>query len=89
MANILKISCKLIFLNENHYIFINILRNFVWNNPINNQYTSIGSDNDLAPSRRQVIIWINVMLGIDHNISTRDVQLEQYPNRPIPCMPMP
>ena len=39
---------KCIFLNENVWILIDIL-----------QYSSIGSDNGLAPTRQQAIIWTN------------------------------
>ena len=47
-----------IFLNENVKISIKILLKFVPKGQINN-ITSIGSDNGLAPTRRQVIIWNN------------------------------
>ena len=46
---------KGIFLNENVYISIQISLKFV----PKGQYASIGSDNGLAPSRRQAIIWTN------------------------------
>ena len=49
---------KCIFLNENFkfkWNFINICS--LWSNW---QYGSIGSDNGLAPNRRQAIIWTNV-----------------------------
>ena len=44
---------KRIFLNDNVIISIKISLNFV----SNDQYSSIGSDNGLAPARRQAIIW--------------------------------
>ena len=48
---------KRIFLNENVWISINIHWSYL---PGSNwQYTSVGSDNDLAPTRRQAIIWTN------------------------------
>ena len=34
----------------------------------NKQYSSIGSDNGLAPARRQAIIWINDGYFIDANM---------------------
>ena len=46
---------KRIFFNENVRISIKISLKFVPKGPIN----SIGSDNDLAPTRRQAIIWTN------------------------------
>ena len=46
---------KCIFLNENVGISIKISLNFV----TACQYSSIGSDNDLAPTRRLAIIWTN------------------------------
>ena len=48
---------KCIFLNENVLIAIKISLKFVPKGP--EQYSSICSDNGLAPSRRQAIIWIN------------------------------
>ena len=53
---------KRIFLNENIWISI---ENFteVCSQVSNWQYASIGSDNGLAPSRRQAIIWTNDDLG--------------------------
>ena len=48
-------TCKRIFLNENVRISINISSNCVLYGPID----SIGSVNDLAPVRRQAIIWTN------------------------------
>ena len=48
---------RCIFLNENVSISIEISLKFVPQGPIN--ITSIGSDNGLAPTRRQVIIWTN------------------------------
>ena len=51
---------KCIFLNENIWIPINISSlNFVPHGLIDSQYGSIGSDNGLAPTRRQAIIWTN------------------------------
>ena len=49
---------KCIFLNESVWISINISLKFVpegqfW------QYSSTGSENGLAPARRQAIIWTN------------------------------
>ena len=49
---------KHILLNENAWISIKISLNFVSKGPINN-ISSIGSDNGLAPTRRQAIIWTN------------------------------
>ena len=48
---------KCIFLNENVRISIKISLKFIPKGPINNY--SIGSDNGLALSRRQSIIWTN------------------------------
>ena len=48
---------KYIFLNENVWILIKSL--FLSKGPINQQYSSIGSDNGLAPARRQAIVWNN------------------------------
>ena len=45
------------FLEWNISIAIKISLKFVPKGPINN--SSIGSDNGLAPSRRQAIIWTN------------------------------
>ena len=44
-----------VLLNENVWILITISLKFVpiW------QYSSTGSDNGMAPNRRQAIIWIN------------------------------
>ena len=49
---------KRIFLNENVRISIKISLKFVPKGPFN-KYSSIGSDNGLAPVRRQAIIWTN------------------------------
>ena len=49
---------KCIFLNENFRISNKISLKFVPKGPIK-QYSSTGSDNGLAPNRRQAIIWIN------------------------------
>ena len=49
---------KRILFNENVWISIKISPRFVPNGPIN-KYSIIGSDNGLAPSRRQAIIWTN------------------------------
>ena len=49
---------KCIFMNENVKISIKIsLKSVSQGSTL--QYSSIGSDNGLAPSRRQAIIWIN------------------------------
>ena len=40
------------------FFFIKISLKFVLKGPINN-IPAIGSDNGLAPTRQQVIIWIN------------------------------
>ena len=47
-----------ISLNENVWISIKISWNFIAKSPIN-IFSSIGSDNGLAPSRWQTIIWTN------------------------------
>ena len=47
-----------IFLNENVWISIEISLKFVPRGPINN-VPAFGSDNGLAPARRQAIIWTN------------------------------
>ena len=49
---------KCIFLNEDVWIANEISLKFVPKGP-NWQYSSIGLDNGLAPSRRQAIIWTN------------------------------
>ena len=49
---------KSIFLNENVYISIKISLKFVPRDHININ-SSTGSDNGLAPTRRQAIIWTN------------------------------
>ena len=49
---------KRIFLNENVRISIKISLIFVPKGPINNN-PALVSDNDLAPVRRQAIIWTN------------------------------
>ena len=51
---------RCIFLNENIWIAINISLGFVPKGPI-------GSDNGLAPVRRQAIIWTIDGIGIDHD----------------------
>ena len=48
---------KCIFLNENVWILIEISLKFVPKGSIDN--ISTGSDNGLAPTRRQAIIWTN------------------------------
>ena len=53
---------KCIFLNESVWISIEI--SLVPKGPINNK-SSIGSDNGLAPTRRQAIFWTNAGLFID------------------------
>ena len=58
MATILADIFNCIFLNENDRIPIKISLKFVPNVPINN-LLSVGSDNGLAPNRRQAIIWTN------------------------------
>ena len=50
---------KCILLNENVWISIKISVKFVSKGPIDNFSFGIGSDNGLAPSRRQVIVWTN------------------------------
>ena len=45
-----------IFVNENVRISIEFSLKFAPKGPIN-KYSSIGSDNGLAPTRRQAIIW--------------------------------
>ena len=55
---------KCIFLNENVWIPIKISLKFVPKGPIN-KYSSISSDNGLAPARRQAIIWTNDGLFTD------------------------
>ena len=49
---------KCIFLNENAWISIKISLKFVTKGP-NENYSRIGSDDGLVPSRRQAIIWAN------------------------------
>ena len=56
---------KCIFLNESIWISIEISLKFVPKGPIYNIYSSIGSDNGLAPARRQAIIWTNAGLFTD------------------------
>ena len=48
---------KCIFLNEKVWSLIDILLKFVPR--VKLQYSSTGSDNVLAPTRRQAIIWTN------------------------------
>ena len=48
-----------IILNENLYSSIAISSKFGPKGPINNINNIIGSDNGLAPIRRQTIIWTN------------------------------
>ena len=55
---------KCIFLNENVWILIKISSKFAPKGLINNM-PAIGSDNDLAPKRRQAIIWTDDGLFID------------------------
>ena len=51
---------KCILFNENAWILIEISLKLVPKGPINNTPgSSIGSDNGLAPTRRQAIIWTN------------------------------
>ena len=47
------------FFYENVWISIKISLKFVPKGPINNIPSFIGSDNGLAPSKRQAIIWSN------------------------------
>ena len=49
---------KYIFLNENVWISINISLRSVPNGQVK-PYSSVGSDNGLAPTRPQTIIWTN------------------------------
>ena len=49
---------KCILLNENDVIPTEISMKFVPRRPIDNK-PAFGSGNDLAPNRRQAIIWIN------------------------------
>ena len=53
---------KCIFLNENVQISDKNSLKFVLKG-LNWQYSSIGSDNDLVPNRREAIIWTNDVLG--------------------------
>ena len=57
-ANLTDNIFKCIFLNENSWILIKISLKFVPKGFIL-QYSIIGSDNGLAPSRWQAIIWTN------------------------------
>ena len=62
--------CKCIFLNENVWI-----SHWIWFMRVYLSYTTIGSDNDLAPTRRQAIICTNDGPGYrriyaSHNDST-------------------
>ena len=50
---------KWIFLNENLRILLKISLKCVPNVQMNQQYSSIGSDSGMAPTRRQAIIWTN------------------------------
>ena len=52
-------SFKCIFVNENIWISIKIWLKFVPKGRINILYSNIGSNNGLAPTRRQAIIWTN------------------------------
>ena len=57
---------KCIFMNENVWIAIGISLKFVTRGlEVNSQYSSIGSDNGLAPIRRQAIIRTNDEYLID------------------------
>ena len=49
---------KQIFLDKNAWISIKISLKFV-SRGSNEQYSSIGSDNGLVPTRQQAIIWTN------------------------------
>ena len=48
---------KCIFSNENACKVIQFSLMFVLNGSINNKWSIIGTDNGLAPNRRQAIIW--------------------------------
>ena len=58
-AILLTIFYKRIFLNENVWISIKISLKFVSKGPLQLTIFHIGSDNGLAPTRRQAIIWNN------------------------------
>ena len=53
---------KCIFFNENVWILINISLRFIPQGPVNN-IPRFGSDNGLAQTRRQTIIWTNDDIG--------------------------
>ena len=53
---------RFILLNEHDYIFITISMTFLPGEPISNMTISIGSHNDLAPNKRQAIIWAKDVL---------------------------
>ena len=71
---------RCIFVNENFYILIQISLKFVPKGPIHKH--CIGSDNGLAPNRRQAIIWTNAhrihwcMQGSDQFISFNSIQFQ-------------
>ena len=56
---------KCIFLNESIWNSIEISLKFAPKSPINNIPALVGSDNGLALTRRQAIIWTNAALFID------------------------
>ena len=67
---------KCIFLNENlnfKWYFIEMCS--LWSN---SQYVIIGSDNGLAPDRRQAIIWTNDGLVYWHKCVTRPQFIGPY-----------
>ena len=50
---------RCIFVNDKFCILVKISLKFVPKGPIDNNPTTGGSDNGLAPNRRQAIIWTN------------------------------
>ena len=46
-------------MNEKFYFLIKISLTFVPKGPIDNEPARIGSNNGLAPNRRQAIVWTN------------------------------
>ena len=46
-------------LNENFWILNKISLKYVPGGPVDNKYARIGSDNGLAPTGRQTILWTN------------------------------
>ena len=47
--------CQCIVLNEKYEFHLKLHRSYSWD--CNGQYINIGSDYDLAPNKRQAIIW--------------------------------